>query len=146
VAGARVEALRQRHALVDADAREEDAARAASDVALAKARLDEARAVYEKAFVRAPIAGVVLRRHRRAGESVSTQFDSPIVTLADASLEWVTDETDIGRGRRSAVRVTADVFGTKRFVGRKIRVGCVLERKRARTNRPSADRENSLRR
>src|SRR5262249_24288520 len=64
VAQARVEALRQRHSLIDAAAREEDAAKAASEVALARARLDEARAIYEKTFVRAPIAGIVLRKHR----------------------------------------------------------------------------------
>src|SRR5262249_23033564 len=132
---------RQRRALVDADAREEDAARAASDVALAKARLEEARAVYEKTLVRAPIAGVVLRRHRRAGESVSTQFDSPIVTLPDRSVVRVrvdVDETDIGRvavGQPSYV--TADAFGARRFEGRVVRVGQALGKKNVRTDEPT---------
>lgn len=141
VAGARVEALRQRRALVDADAREEDAARAASDVALAKARLDEARAMYEKTFVRAPIAGVVLRRHRRAGESVSTQFDSPIVTLADRSVIRVrvdVDETDVGRvAVGQASYVTADAFGSRHFSGRVVRIGQILGKKNVRTDEPT---------
>jgi ABC exporter DevB family membrane fusion protein len=141
VGEARVEALRQRRALVDADAREEDAARAASDVALARARLDEARAMYDKTFVRAPIAGVVLRRHRQAGESVSTQFDSPIVTLADRSAIRVrvdVDETDIGRvAAGQAAYVTADAFGGRRFTGHVVRVGQVLGKKNVRTDEPT---------
>jgi HlyD family secretion protein len=141
VAEARVEALRQRESLVDADAREEDAARAASDVALAKAKLDEARAMYEKTFVRAPISGVVLRRSRKAGESVSTQFDSPIVTLADRSTIRVrvdVDETEIGRvAVGQPAYVTADAFGTRRFPGRVMRVGQVLGKKNVRTDEPA---------
>jgi HlyD family secretion protein len=141
VADARVEALRQHESLIDADAREEDAARAASDVALAKAKLDEARAMYEKTFVRAPIGGVVLRRQRKAGESVSTQFDSPIVTLADRSTIRVrvdVDETDIGRvAVGQAAYVTADAFGGRRFPGHVIRVGQVLGKKNVRTDEPT---------
>jgi HlyD family secretion protein len=141
VADARVEALGQHESLIDADPREEDAARAASDVALAKAKLDEARAMYEKTFVRAPIAGVVLRRQRRTGESVSTQFDSPIVTLADRSTLRVrvdVDETDIGRvAVGQAAYVTADAFGARRFAGHVIRVGQVLGKKNVRTDEPT---------
>lgn len=141
VATARVEALRQRRSLVDADAREEEAARAASDVAIARARLDEARAVYEKTFVRAPITGIVLRRHRRAGESVSTQFDSPIVTIADRSVIRVrvdVDETDIGRVTvGEASYVTADAFGSRRFAGHVVRIGQILGKKNVRTDEPT---------
>jgi HlyD family secretion protein len=141
VAEARVEALRQHESLIDADAREEDSARAASDVALAKAKLDEARAMYEKTFVRAPIGGVVLRRFRKAGESVSTQFDSPIVTLADRSTIRVrvdVDETEIGRvAVGQPAYVTADAFGERRFPGHVIRVGQVLGKKNVRTDEPS---------
>jgi multidrug resistance efflux pump len=141
VAEARVEAQRQRRSLIDAAAREEDAARAASDVALARARLADARATYDKTFVRAPIAGVVLRKHRKAGESVSTQFDSPIVTIADRSVVRVrvdVDETDIGRvavGQPSYV--TADAFGDRRFSGHVMRLGQVLGRKNVRTDEPT---------
>jgi multidrug resistance efflux pump len=141
VATARVEALRQRRALVDADAREEDASRASSDVALAKARLDEARAMLEKTFVRAPISGIVLRRHRRAGESVSTQFDSPIVTLADRSIIRIrvdVDETDIGRvSLGQPAYVTAEAFGTRRFAGKVVRIGQTLGKKNVRTDEPT---------
>ncbi len=141
VASARLEGLRERHALIEADAREEDRARAQADVALAEARLREAEALYEKTVVRSPIAGVVLRRHARAGESVSTQFDSPIVTLADRSSVRVrmdVDESDVARVRvGQPAYVTADAFGARRFTGRVLRVGQILGKKNVRTDEPS---------
>jgi HlyD family secretion protein len=141
VAGARVDAARQRLDLINADAREEDRARADADVRLARARLDEARALYEKTFIRAPIDGVALRRHRKAGESVSTQFDTPIVTMADDSVRRVrvdVDEGDVGRiAIGQAAYVTADAFGDRRFPGKVIRIGQILGRKNVRTDEPT---------
>jgi HlyD family secretion protein len=141
VATARVEAAKQRLDLLDAGSRVEDKARAAAEVALARARLDEARATYEKTLVRAPIDGVVLRRHRKAGESVSTQFDSPIVTLADDRVRRVrvdVDEADVGRiAVGQPAYVTADAFGDRRFVGQVVRIGRLLGRKNVRTDEPT---------
>ncbi len=141
VASARLDSLRQRHALVEASARDEDRARAKADVRLARAKLDEVRAMLEKTIVRSPIDGIVLRRHARAGESVSTQFDSPIVTLADRSSVRVrmdVDETDIARIRvGQPAYVTADAFGTRRFPGKVLRVGQLLGKKNVRTDEPT---------
>jgi HlyD family secretion protein len=141
VARARVDAASQRLDLVNAAAREEDRAGAAADVRLARARLDEAAALLEKTIIRAPIDGVVLRRHRRAGESVSTQFDSPIVTLADDRVRRVrvdVDEADIGRiAVGQSAYVTADAFGDRRFPGKVVRVGRLLGRKNIRTDEPT---------
>jgi multidrug resistance efflux pump len=107
----------------------------------ARAAVDEARALLEKTFVRAPIDGVVLRRHRRAGETVSTQFESPVVTIADRSRLRVridVDEADVAQLREGqAAYVTADAFGTRRFSGRVMRVGQVLGRKNVRTDEPT---------
>ena len=95
----------------------------------------------EKTIVRSPIDGVVLRRHAKAGESVSTQFDSPIVTLADRSAVRVrvdVDETDVARLHvGQAAYVTADAFGTRRFPGKVIRVGQLLGKKNVRTDEPT---------
>ena len=141
VASARADALREHHALVTADAREEDRSRARADVALARAHLAEARALYDKTFVRAPIDGVVLRRHAKVGESVSTQFDSPIVTIADRSSVRVrvdVDEADVARlSVGQAAYVTADAYGSRRFPGRVARVGQLLGRKNIRTDEPT---------
>lgn len=141
VSSARFDALRERQALVDADAREEDRARAKANITLARARLDEARALYDKTVVRSPLDGVVLRRHARVGESVSTQFDSPIVTLADRSslrVRMDVDETDVARIRvGQPAYVTADAFGTRRFPGTVLRVGQILGKKNVRTDEPT---------
>jgi HlyD family secretion protein len=141
VAQAKADSARERLSLVDAGPREEDHARADAEVALARAALDEARAVLAKTFVRAPIDGVVLRKHRRAGETVSTQFESPVVTMADRSRLRVrvdVDEVDVARLREGqAAYVTADAFGSHRFTGRVVRVGQVLGRKNVRTDEPT---------
>jgi HlyD family secretion protein len=138
VAQARADAARERLALVTADAREEDRARAESEVALARASLADASAQLAKTIVRAPIDGVILRRHRHAGESVSTQFDSPIVTMADASVRRVrvdVDEADVARvAVGQAAYVTADAFGDRRFPGRVVRVGRLLGKKNVHTD------------
>ena len=55
VLSARFDAVRARRALVEADAREEDRARARAEVSLAQARLVEARALLDKTIVRSPI-------------------------------------------------------------------------------------------
>src|SRR5262249_9075363 len=141
VAQARVDSARERLWLLEAGSREEDLARADADVALARATLDEARAVLDKTFIRSPIDGVVLRKHRRVGESVSTQFESPIVTIADRSRVRVrvdVDETDVARLHfGQAAYVTADAFGDRRFAGHVVRVGQVLGRKTVRTDEPT---------
>ena len=141
VAQARLDSARERLSLIEAGAREEERAHADAEVALARAALDEARAVLEKTYVRSPIDGVVFRRFRKAGESVSTQFDAPIVTLADRS--WVRVRVDVDEGDVADLRVgqpayvTADAFGDRRFAGRIVRVGQMLGRKNVRTDEPT---------
>jgi HlyD family secretion protein len=84
---------------------------------------------------------VILRKLRHTGESVSTQFDSPVITMADDSVLRVrldVDEADVSKlqvGQRAYV--TAEAHGTHRFGGRVIRVGRILGRKNVRTDEPS---------
>ena len=141
VASARMDAARERFALINADAREEDRARAEAEVGVARAGLDEARAQYDKTVIRSPIAGVILRRLRQAGESTSTLFDSPVVTLANDRVRRVrvdVDETDVaGIAVGQPAYVTADAFGDRRFPGRVVRVGQSLGRKNVRTDEPT---------
>lgn len=141
VAQAEYEQASQRFALVDAKAREEDQAKAEASVASARAQLAEARAVLEKSFIRAPMNGVILRKLRHTGESVSTQFDSPVITIADDSVLRVrldVDETDVAKlqvGQKAYV--TAEAYGPKKFEGRVIRVGRILGKKNLRTEEPT---------
>jgi HlyD family secretion protein len=141
VAHARLAAARQRAALIEADARDEDRARAEADVSLAGAHLEEAQALHGKTVIRAPISGIVLRRHRKAGESVSTLFDSPIVTLGDDVGRRVrvdVDETDVANvAVGMPAYVIADAFGDRRFPGRVIKVSRILGRKNVRTDEPT---------
>src|SRR5216684_2433227 len=141
VARAQYEQAAQHFALVDAEAREEDRARAEAAVATAQAQLAETRAYLEKSYIRAPINGAILRKLRHTGESVSTQFDSPVITLADDSVLRVrldVDESEVSKlrvGQRAYV--TAETYGTQKFWGRVMRVGDILGKKRIRTDEPS---------
>ncbi len=141
VAQAEYERASQQFSLVDADARIEDRRRAEAAVASAQAQLAEARAYLEKTYIRSPLDGVVLRKLRHTGENVSTQFDSPIVTLADDSSLRVrldVDETDVAQLHvGQPVYVTAETYGSQRFTGHIIRVGRILGRKNVRTDEPS---------
>jgi multidrug resistance efflux pump len=141
VARAQYEQAAQHFALVDAEAREEDRAHAEAAVATARAQLAEARVFLGKSYIRAPINGVILRKLRHGGESVSTQFDSPVITMADDSVLRVrldVDESDVSKlrvGQRAYV--TAEAYGTHKFPGRVIRVGRILGKKNVRTEEPS---------
>lgn len=141
VTKARFEAARERHALIDDEAREEDRSKAEADVELARAELDEARARYEKTFIRSPIDGVVIRKHLKAGESTSLMRESPVLTVADTTRLRVrvdVDETDVSRiseGQRAYV--TADAYGERQFSGRIVQIGQALGKKNVRTDEPA---------
>jgi multidrug resistance efflux pump len=141
VAQAEYERATQEFSLIDAQARVEDRLRAEAAVATAEAQLAEARAFLEKTYIRSPLNGVMLRKFRHAGESVSTQFDSPVVTLADDSSLRVrldVDETDVARlSLGQPAYVTAEAYGMQKFTGHVIRVGRILGRKNVRTDEPS---------
>jgi len=142
VAVARRAETAERLATIDSAARADELVRAEAQVALARATLDEMRAVLAKAIVRAPMAGVVLRRHKRTGESVSLDsLDSAIVTMADTRSLRVrvdVDERDVAAVRvGQSAWVTADAYGETRFEGRVIRVGAMLGRKNVRTDEPA---------
>ncbi len=140
VARARAEASRERFALVDDDAREEDRARAEAAVSMARARLAEAEARLAKTIIRAPIDGIVLRKHMLTGESVSMTDPSPIVTIANTGVMRVRaeiDERDVARLQvGDDAWVSADAFGDRRFTGRVIRIGKQFGRKEVRTDEP----------
>lgn len=143
VAKARYEAKVQSHALVDEDAREEDVSMSQANLENARARLDAARALLAKTYVRSPIDGVVLGKHHRTGESVSNGATTPdpIFTIGDKQALRVrmdVDETDVSKlvpGQRAYV--TADAYGQQRFWGHVVRIGQELGRKNVRTDEPT---------
>ncbi|MBI4910922.1 MAG: HlyD family secretion protein [Acidobacteria bacterium] len=141
VALARVEAAKERHAVVDAPARNDDRMRAEADIARARAHIQEVEAALEKTVIRSPINGVVLRRYLKTGESVSTNANTPIVSLGDTSRLRVRadiDETDVARIRvGQPAYVMADAYGKQRFAGHVSRIGQALGRKNVRTDEPT---------
>jgi ABC exporter DevB family membrane fusion protein len=140
VAKARLEAAQERRAVVDDETRPEDKARAAAEVESARARLDEAQSQLAKTILRSPIDGVVLRRHLKTGESVSSKGE-PIVTIGNLARVRVrvdVDESDVARltvGQRAYV--TAAAYGERKFTGRVVRIGQILGRKNVRTDEPT---------
>ena len=141
VAEARLAEARERNELVNNQTRVEDRNRAMAELAGARAQLAEARAVLDKTIIRSPIDGTVLRKQLHAGESVSSNGGTPIVTLGDCRRLRVradVDETDVARIRNGQPAwVTAEAFGDQRFTGRVIRVGQILGRKNVRTDEPT---------
>lgn len=141
VAQARLATVRERLALINAPAREDEVSRAKANLALAKAKLEEARAIYEKSFVRAPIAGRILRRYKKPGEVLPELVETPIVSLGDTSILRVraeVDERDVARLKAGfPAYVTADAFGSRKFKGQVVRIGQQLGRKGIRTDEPT---------
>ncbi len=142
VAMARQVETAERAGVVAAAARGDELERANASVLLAQAQLDESAALLAKTIVRAPIDGVILRRHRRGGESVSLDNAAPaIVTMADTAVLRVridVDESDVAKlAVGAAAWVTADAYGERKFAGRVIRIGGMLGRKNIRTDEPS---------
>jgi HlyD family secretion protein len=149
VAQARVDELTQRAAVVSADARDDERARATAAVALAEAQVAEARAQLDKTVIRAPIDGAILRRFRKSGEVVSPQTGTNLIILmADTSRLRVrvdVDETDVAKlavGQR--VSIKADAYGNRRFGGVVTRVGQMLGAKSVRTDEPTEKNDTKV--
>lgn len=148
VAGERLEAARQRFHLVDDPAREEDVKKAMAEVAEARARVAEAQGQAEKAAIRSPITGVVLRKHRRAGEMVSVSFDTPVLTVGDIHRLRVradVDERDIAAiavGQRAVC--LAEAYGDRKFTGTVTRVAKILGKKNIRTDDPAEKNDTRI--
>lgn len=133
--------LAERLALLKAPPRPEDVAIAAANLAMAKADAAALKAEIEKTRLRSPIDGVVLRRYKTLGETVSYQPPTLIAKVGDVSKLRVradVDEADVGRvatGQR--VSVAADAYPGQRFMGTVTIVGLRLGQKEMRTDEPT---------
>ncbi len=150
-----VNATREKYNVVNADARKDDLQKADAAIRLsetqvnefdalireAEARIRTAEANLEKTFVRSPIAGVVLRKRLKDGESVSPENQTGIVTIADVSALRVRvdlDETDVAKVHENQKAfITADAYGDQKFYGKVVKIGQILGRKNFRTDRPT---------
>jgi len=150
VAKAQYQESVERHSLVDDRAREEDVAFGEADLQLARGRLEQAQARYRKTFIKSPIAGTVLRKHHRSGESVSNSATTPdpVLTIGDKRVLRVrvdVDETDVNRVRvGQKAYVTADAFGKQKFWGHVVRVGELLGPKNVHTDEPAERKDTKI--
>lgn len=148
VAEATLRATKNQQALVNAPPLPEELGRADSEVGLAEEQARTAKARLDKCTVKAPLSGTVLKTFLKAGESVSTVFPQPIVSLADTSQIKVraeVDERDLGRVYvgQSAI-VLADAYPDKKFSGRVSSVGAVMGRKKVRTGDPAEKSDRDI--
>jgi len=141
VAQARADEAAERARLVQADARPDDRARADAAVALARAELAEVDAQLAKTELRAPADGVIVRRYRRTGETLSFERrDTLVVTMADPSRLRVrvdVNETAIAPiALGQSVEVTADAYGDRTFRGTVTRISTALGQTNVTTDAP----------
>jgi HlyD family secretion protein len=128
--------------LVRRGARAEVRRAAEAEVAAARAEVDEAKALLDESELRAPVAGVVLRRHAQSGEQVGIVPPIPVVSMVDASrlrIRAEIDEQDVARvavGREGYAQAAA--FGTRRFPGRVVQIMRAVGRKAIHLDDPLA--------
>jgi HlyD family secretion protein len=143
MAKGRLDAATERYRLITAPARREDVDMARAQMANARAQLEASRVNYENSFIRAPIAGVVLKKYLKPGESIIA-FDrssAPVISMTDDSVLRVraeVDESDVNKirlGQRAAI--TADAYGSRVFQGAVVRIGNSIGKKNIRTDDPT---------
>lgn len=146
---ARAEAAEASYALVRAGARSELKREAVAQVAAAEAELASARAYLDKHEIRAPRAGVILRRFVEPGELVTVTPPTLALTMADTSsleIRAEVDEADIARVAVGQVGyATCEAFGGRRFPGRVVRLTGELGHKRVRNDDPRARLDTRVR-
>ncbi len=144
-ARARVREAAAELARLENGARPEELAIAWAEVEAAAARVAAARSDLEDAFLRSPLAGLVVYRHRNPGEEVSSADPTPILELASAGALHVradVDEFDVARVREGqTVRVGAPAFGERRFPGRVVRIERIFGRRNFDTELPTEKRD-----
>lgn len=104
-----------------------DLAQAAVDSV--RAQLELARIALNDTVIRAPIAGVVSKRHAQAGEKLSP--DSPVFSIVDLkqlTLDAQVPASDIPRVKAGQeVRFKVDGFGERAFAGKVLRINPAAE-------------------
>ena len=141
VAEASLRAKTDYQRLTNAPPLPEELAKADAEAQAADERVRLASAKLDKCVIRAPIKGVVLRRHLNPGEVVSVLNPRPIVSLADVSrlrARAEVDERDVGRiYQGQPVVVFSEAAPGKKLSGRVFWIGALMGRKKAQTGDPA---------
>jgi HlyD family secretion protein len=109
-------------------------AQARASVRQSTAALAQAKAQYDKAFIRTPITGTVLQLAQQEGETIAAGLSAPtliiVANLDKLQVDAFVDETDIGKvelGQKA--EVTVDAYPNRSFYGRvaKIASGATMQ-------------------
>ncbi len=142
VAEANAAAAHARYQALVKGTRSEQVAAAAASLDAAKAELEAAKIALDQTILRAPHAGIVLRRFAEPGALVTTMTPQTIVTIADVRTLEVRAEIDEADVAAIAVGktayATADAFGEQKFPLRITRITRELGRKTVRDDDPRA--------
>jgi len=145
---ARKAVLAERLSLLLAPPRSENVAIAKANLAVARARVDQVSAQIEKTLIRSPIDGLILKRYRRAGETVTNLPPTLIATVGDIAQLRVradVDEADIALvAVGQSVWVTADGYHGRRFMGTVTKKGLQFGRKNFRTEQPAEHLDTNI--
>jgi HlyD family secretion protein len=141
VSRAKLQSVQERERQVNAPPLAEEVALADAEVKVAQDRVATGVARLDKCRIKSPMAGTVLRVHKRSGESVSTIYPQPILTVADTSQLRVraeVDERDIGRVRlNQRVVITSDASPDRPVEGKVVRLASQMGRKQVRSGDPA---------
>lgn len=142
VASAQAAAATARYQSLARGTRTEQVEEAAAAIALAQAELDAAKVALDQTVLRAPSAGVILRRTAEVGALVTLTAPAPVVTMADLTnleIRAEVDEADIAAiSVGQTAYATADAFGDHQFPVRITRITYELGRKTVRDDDPRA--------
>lgn len=148
VAEKEYEEARQRYLVMKNFSRKEDIAAAWAEYEAAVQRSMDMQSQLEKARLRSPVNGKVLRVHRQPGENVSIFFECPVLTVADISRYQVRAEINekyaalLEPGQQAYF--TSEAFGDSRFQGRIQRVGHMTGPKTVSLDRPSEKADTKI--
>lgn len=96
-------------------------ASASAQVEETQAQLDENLRVLEKAVIRAPIDGIVLKRQVEPGQTVAASLQTPVLftlaeNLSQMELHVAVDEADVGQVKEGQTATfTVDAYPERRF-------------------------------
>lgn len=142
VAAAAANAASARYQALAKGSRVEQILAASAQLDAAKAELAAAEVALDQTLLRAPRAGVVLRRFAEVGALVTTMNPATIVTIADVSqleIRAEIDEADVAAiDVGETAYATADAFGAKQFPVKITRITRELGRKTVRDDDPRA--------
>lgn len=142
VAAATADAAASRYQALAKGSRTEQILAASAQLDAAKAELAGAEVALDQTILRAPRAGIVLRRFAEVGALVTTVNPTTIITIADLStleIRAEVDEADVAALEvGETAYATADAFGATRFPVKITSIARELGRKTMRDDDPRA--------